>query len=155
MDDAAMNKYRLAADLILIFHACFIAFVVLGLVVIWIGIARRWEWTRNFYFRALHLLAIAFVVFQTCLRITCPLTDWENHLRIRAGEHPYEPAGFIPHWLHRLIFFTAPPWVFITTYALFGLAVAGTMLVWPPRWPWRKVAATPAPASHTPDTHPT
>ena len=151
-----MNNYRLAADLVLILHACFIAFVLFGLIVIWIGIARRWEWTRNFYFRALHLGAIAFVVIQTCLRITCPLTDWENHLRIKGGQHPYEPDGFIAHWLHRMIFFPAPPWVFITAYVLFGLAVVGTFVLWRPRWPWRKDVTPPAaPASHTPDTRPT
>jgi hypothetical protein len=130
-----MNGYRLAADLVLILHACFVGFVLFGLVVIWIGIALRWQWIRNFYFRLAHLLAIGLVIVQSYLRITCPLTDLENHFRIQGGQQPYEQAGCIAHWLHRLIFFSAPPWVFITVYTVFGLAVLGTMIFAPPRIP--------------------
>jgi hypothetical protein len=41
--------------------------------------------------------------------------------------------GFIELWLHRLLFYTAPPWVFATAYSAFGLAVAAAWWRWPPR----------------------
>ena len=138
--------YRLSADLILVVHAGFIAFVLVGLVLIWIGHFRRWNWTRSWWFRLAHLLAIALVVAQSLMRITCPLTDLENALRIRAGQDPYGDAGFIAHWLHKLIFFTAPHWVFMVCYSLFALLVIGTFIVAPPNLPWRRhrpAAASP------------
>ena len=130
--------YRLAADLILIAHTAFIAFVVIGLLLIWAGYFAGWKWTRGWWFRLAHLLAIAFVVGQSFAGVTCPLTDWENALRVRGGQDPYGDAGFIAHWLHRLIFFSAPTWVFTLCYTLFALLVVGTLLLAPPEWPRRK-----------------
>jgi hypothetical protein len=53
-------------------------------------------------------------------------------LRAQAGE--VLPAqGFIELWLHRLLFFQAPGWVFALADTLFGLAVAATWWRWPPR----------------------
>jgi hypothetical protein len=144
-----MNGYRLGADLILIVHAAFVGFVVFALPVTWLGVARRWEWVRSIWFRGLHLLAIGFVVVQSYARLVCPLTEWENALRLHGGQDPYGPRGCVEYWLHHLIFYTAPPWVFITCYTLFGIAVAATMILAPPRWPWRRrraaVLSAPSP----------
>jgi hypothetical protein len=85
------------------------------------------------------LLAIAYVVAQSFAGVACPLTDWENALRVRGGQAAYSEDGFIAFWLHRLIFFTAPSWVFTLCYTAFGLAVVGTMIAAPPRLPWKKV----------------
>jgi len=131
-----MNWPRIGADAVLILHTGFIAFVLLGLVVTWIGIFRRWRWVRGFGFRATHLLAIGFVVAQAYCRIVCPLTILENNLRVRAGQTAYGDRGFIHYWLHNLIFFDAPGWVFTTCYTLFGLLVLGTLIFAPPRRPW-------------------
>ncbi|MGB7159186.1 MAG: DUF2784 domain-containing protein [Tepidisphaeraceae bacterium] len=130
-----MNLYRITADFVLILHTAVIVFILFGLVAILLGVARKWEWVRNFYFRVAHLLAIAYVVAQTFLGIACPLTILENHLRVRAGQDPYAEAGCIQFWLHRLIFFDAEPWVFTLCYASFGLLVAATMWLAPPRRP--------------------
>ena len=128
-----MSRYSLAADGVLIFHTAFIAFVVVGLVLIWIGYFRSWRWTRSLTFRIAHLLAIAYVVLQSWCSMSCPLTDLENRLRLRGGEDPYGPTGFIAYWLHRLIFFDAPPWLFTLVYTLFGLLVVGTLIFAPPK----------------------
>lgn len=143
-----MNYSRLAADLVVIVHAGFIAFVLVGLLLVWIGIAARWEWIRNPWFRGVHLLAIAFVVLQAYLGIVCPLTEWENALRVRGGQQAYGETGFIQHWLHALIFFSAPPWVFTLCYTLFGLLVIGTLLLAPPRFGWRRQESPHLPAPH-------
>jgi hypothetical protein len=139
-----MNWYRLSADLILIVHAAFVGFVLFGLIVVWVGVARGWPWVRSLWFRGLHLAAIGFVVLQSYAHIVCPLTELENALRRHGGQVPYGPRGCVEYWLHRMIFYSAPPWVFITCYTLFGLAVAATFIWVPPRWPRR--AATPPPA---------
>lgn len=123
--------YRFAADVVLVLHGAFIAFVVLGLVATLVGGWRRWHWVRSPWFRLVHLAAIAFVVVQSWLGVVCPLTTLESHLRVQAGQDPYAPEGFIATWLQRLIFFQAPMWVFVVVYTLFGAAVALT-LIWVP-----------------------
>jgi hypothetical protein len=90
---------------------------------------------RNPVFRFAHLACIGYVIFEAWSGIVCFLTEWENALRHRAGQAGYEPAGFIAHWLHRCIFFTAPAWVFTVCYTAFGLAVLGTLIFAPPRLP--------------------
>lgn len=130
-----MNLYRAAAELVLILHTTFIAFVVLGLIAVLIGMPLHWQWTRNFWFRVAHLAAIGYVVAQSLFGLVCPLTTLENHFRLRGGEDVYSAGGFIQHWLHHLIFFDAEPWVFTLCYTAFGLLVAATMWFAPPRRP--------------------
>ena len=128
-----MAAYRVAADLVLIVHAMFIAFIVIGLAITWVGYFRSWTWTRKWSFRLAHLAAIGLVVVQAYLGVNCPLTDLEDHLRIRAGQDPYGDAGYIAYWLHRIIFFQAESWVFTLCYTAFALLVIGTFIVAPPR----------------------
>lgn len=109
----------LAADAILIVHVFFVAFVVLGLVVIYLGWLLAWPWVRHRLFRIAHLAAIGFVVIQVWLGAICPLTLWEAALRTEAGAESYS-GSFIQHWLHRLLFYSAPDWVFVLLYTSFG-----------------------------------
>jgi uncharacterized protein DUF2784 len=127
---------KMLADLIVVFHAAYVSFVVLGLVAILIGAVLRWKWVRNFWFRATHLTAIGVVVLEALFGITCPLTDWEQRLRLSAGEAGYS-GDFIGHWAHQLIFYDAEPWVFTMIYIGFGVAVVGALILAPPRLPRR------------------
>jgi hypothetical protein len=122
-----VSIYGLAADAVLLTHASFVAFVVIGQVLILAGLWRGWPWARNFRFRLAHLLAIGFVVLQSWLGVLCPLTILENTLRLQAGEAGYA-SSFIEHWLHRVIFYEAAPWVFTATYTAFAAAVAATWI---------------------------
>lgn len=117
--------YSVLADAILIVHVAFVGFVVLGLAAVYLGHFRGWSWVRNFWFRAAHLVAISIVVVQSWAGIVCPLTDWEMALRARAGAETYA-GSFIQHWLHALLYFDAPDWVFIVVYTLFGALVLGS-----------------------------
>lgn len=114
------------ADLVLVIHALFVGFVVIGFALILAGLALGWSWVRQPGFRYAHLAAIGVVVLQSWLGMECPLTTLENALRTRAGEAAYATA-FIQDWLHRLIFYQAETWVFTALYSAFGAAVA---LVW-------------------------
>jgi hypothetical protein len=127
---------KMLADLIVVFHAAYVSFVVLGLVAILIGAVLRWKWVRNFWFRATHLTAIGVVVLEALFGITCPLTEWEQRLRLTAGEAGYS-GDFIGHWAHQLIFYDAEPWVFTVIYIGFGVAVVGALILAPPRLPRR------------------
>jgi len=123
--------YSLIADAILVTHVLFVAFVVLGLILIFVGKFLSWLWVRNPWFRVAHLLAIGVVVLQSWFRVICPLTIWEMDLRSKAGEAIYE-GSFITHWLHDLLYYQAPSWVFVTCYTAFGgLVLASWLLVRP------------------------
>jgi len=122
------------ADLIMLAHAGYIAFVLFGLIVIVLGLWRGWRWVRNFWFRAAHLAAIAYVALQALAGVDCPLTVWESDLRWRAGERGYQ-QGFIADFVHRLIFYQAPVWAFTLGYVLFAVAVAATFVLGPPNRP--------------------
>ena len=111
--------YSLVADAILVTHVLFVAFVVLGLIFIFVGKFLSWLWVRNPWFRVTHLLGIGVVVLQTWFGVICPLTIWEIDLRSKAGETIYE-GSFMMHWLNELLYYQAPSWVFVVCYTIFG-----------------------------------
>ncbi|MCB1552725.1 MAG: DUF2784 domain-containing protein [Xanthomonadales bacterium] len=127
-----MNLFRLLADAVLTVHAAVVLFVVGGVILIVAGNVRGWGWVNRGGFRLAHVLAIAIVVVQSWFGIECPLTTLENWLRIRAGDTAYT-RSFIEDWLHRLLFFDAPTWVFAVVYTLFGALVVAVWWRYPPR----------------------
>jgi hypothetical protein len=111
----------LLADGVLVVHFAFVLFVVGGLAAVWIGAAAGWRWARNFWLRAAHLVAIAFVAAESLAGVWCPLTVWEDALR---GAH--EEKSFVARWIHRVMFYDLPEWAFTLAYVLFALGVAAT-----------------------------
>src|SRR5438477_158028 len=75
-----------AAAAILWAHVAVIAFNIFGLIVIPLGAWRAWGFARVFWWRALHLGALALVALQAVLGQACFLTIWESDLLTRAGE---------------------------------------------------------------------
>ncbi|NBX25692.1 MAG: DUF2784 domain-containing protein [Planctomycetes bacterium] len=132
------SGYRALADLVLLTHVGFVAFVVIGLLLIAVGGTRGWRWVRNPWFRAAHLAGIGLVVVQSWLGMVCPLTTLEMHLRQQAGDPTYT-GTFMAHWLRRILFYQAPSWVFMVAYALFGLLVLATWIRVRPR-PFRSLS---------------
>ena len=118
----------LLADALLLIHVLFVGFVVLGLLAIYAGCFLHWHWVRNRWFRILHLMAIAIVVLQAWLGMICPLTIWEMALREKAGAAVYA-GSFIQHWLHKLLYWQAPDWVFIVGYTVFGALVLASWFI--------------------------
>ena len=80
--------YRLLADLVLIIHAGFVAFVVLGAL-----LALRWP--RIAWVHVPVVLWGAGIEFVGGI---CPLTPLENHWRRLAGELGY-PGDFVEHYV--------------------------------------------------------
>lgn len=126
------GNWLMLADLTLVVHAIFVLFVVGGQIAIVAGCGLGWLWTRQLVFRLLHLIAIGFVMFEVWFGVACPLTVAENLLRAKAGAAAYDKS-FIGHWLARLIFYSAPEWVFTLFYTVFAALVILTWLVYPPR----------------------
>jgi hypothetical protein len=123
----------LLADLLVAVHVAFVAFIVLGEAAILAGAALRWGGVRNRWFRLAHVAAIVVVALEAACGVLCPLTRWEFNLRERAGQGG-RPGTFIGRLLHDLLYYDAPPWVFIVAYAAFALLVILTLVFVPPRW---------------------
>ena len=117
--------YLFIADVLLITHVIFVAFVVGGLLAIIAGGLFSWPWVRNPWFRLAHILSIAVVVVQSWAGIICPLTTWEMAVRARANGATYGGA-FISHWLNKLLYYQLPEWVFVVAYSAFGALVLYT-----------------------------
>jgi len=117
--------FLLAADAILLLHILFVAFIVLGLVLIFVGNVLVWSWVRNPWFRLTHLIAIGVVVVQSWMSFLCPLTIIEMTLRTRAGDATYS-GSFISHWLETILYYKLPLWVFVICYTVFGAVVVAS-----------------------------
>ena len=107
--------YRVLADLVVIVHVAFVAFVVAGgvLVIKW----PRLAWVH-----------VPCVVWGALIEFTgwiCPLTPLENALRNRAGEAGYT-GGFVEHYLLGALY---PSGLTRTVQLVLGLLVAAINVV--------------------------
>jgi hypothetical protein len=129
-------SYAFWADVIVAFHLCYVGFVVVGELFIVAGWILGWRWVRNPWFRLVHLLAIAVVVWESLFHFNCPLTNWENALRELAGQ-PMGTETFVGRLVH-FIFMDGvnpwEPWVYEALHIGFGVLVLATLLLVPPRW---------------------
>jgi len=123
----------LLANAVLVIHVGIAAFVVAGLLLVIVGNLQHWGWVNNAWFRVAHIAAIGIVVAESWLGFVCPLTTLEMWLRSRAGDASYG-GGFIEHWLQQLLYYSAPPWVFVAAYTVFALLVLATWWYFPPRF---------------------
>lgn len=137
-----MNVPRILADAVVVAHAAYAGFVILGLMAILAGVALRWQWVRNFWFRIIHFAMIGWVAMEAILGVKCPLTALEDWLRAQAGQSVDE-ASFVARLARDLLFYEAPEWVFGVLHCLFAAAVLLTLVLAPPRWPWQKHPALP------------
>ncbi|MDQ1343264.1 MAG: hypothetical protein QG571_1885 [Pseudomonadota bacterium] len=85
--------YRLLADLVLVAHAAFVAFVMLG------GLAVL-RWPRLAW---LHLPVVLWGAGIEFFGGICPLTPLENRWRQLAGDQGYA-GGFVDHYIVALLY---------------------------------------------------
>ena len=132
--------FHLAADAVLILHFVIVLFVVGGLVLIIVGNLSGWRWVNALWLRLLHVAAILIVAAESWLGITCPLTTLEMWLRAQSGSGMAANynESFIGHWLQRLLFYSAPPRVFVLAYTVFGAFVVAVWFRFPPTFKKRK-----------------
>jgi hypothetical protein len=80
--------YARSADVVVIVHAAFIAFVLVGGYAAWRLSRLAWA----------HIPAMLLTAALFAFGADCPLTDLEKYLRYRAGDPAYR-GGFIAHYL--------------------------------------------------------
>lgn len=141
--------YSVLADVLAAFHFGYVAFVVVGELLILIGAACGFRWARNPWFRSLHLAAIAVVALEAIWHIDCPLTIWEWQLRDLAGQQSTHDT-FVGRLVQHLFLNTQDwePWVYEYLHIGFGILVLATYALIPPRF--RKAPPVPTPALAAP-----
>jgi hypothetical protein len=85
--------FRILADLLVVVHLGFAAFVVFGGFLAW-----KWRWAI-----LAHVPALAWGFWVETSGQICPLTPLENHLRHLAGEAGYQ-GGFLEHYLVPILY---------------------------------------------------
>jgi hypothetical protein len=86
-------SFRTLADLVVLTHLAFVAFVVIGGVTVL-------RWPRLAW---VHLPAVAWAVMIEYVGWVCPLTPLENALRQVGGEAAYA-GGFVEHYVVPLLY---------------------------------------------------
>ena len=124
--------YQYLANTVLILHVGVVLFVIVGLVLIFIGNAQGWPWVNLLWFRLVHLATILYVAGQAWFNITCPLTTLENWLRKMGGVTQYS-TSFIEYWFQKILFYNGPPWAFTLAYTAFACLVALSWWRFPPK----------------------
>jgi Protein of Unknown function (DUF2784) len=115
--------YRLAADAVLVLHAAFVLFVVLG------GLFAL----RRPRFAWVHLPAAAWGAAIEFFGWVCPLTPLEQALRRRGGEAGYS-GGFVEHYVVALLYPQGLTRGLQLALGLFVLAVNLAVYA----WVWRR-----------------
>jgi hypothetical protein len=117
---------RILADVLVVVHLAFIAFVIAGGLLV----LKHRAWALP------HLPAAAWGAWTEFTGTVCPLTPWENSLRHAAGGAGY-PGGFIEHYLIPLIY---PEALSTGTQLALGiLVVAVNLAVYGyAGWRWRR-----------------
>lgn len=125
MWEAAAVGWRLAADVVVVIHAAFIAFVVAGGL-----LALRWRWIPW-----IHLPVALYGVVIQLVGFTCPLTPVEKALRRRAGTGGYE-GGFVERYVVPVVYpgeFTTGVQILLAALVLIANAVVyGIVWLRPP-----------------------
>lgn len=85
--------YRILADLLVIIHFLFILFVLFGGL---LGLWKKW-------IIPVHLVSAAWGAMIEFMGWICPLTPWENELRLLAGQAGYS-GGFIEHYMIPVVY---------------------------------------------------
>jgi hypothetical protein len=126
--------YGILADLVVAIHVAYIAYVVLGQLLIILAAPMKWEWARNPWFRFSHLTAIGIVAYEAIRGLRCPLTVWEEQLRELGGQVFSGSETFMGRLLHDLMFIENQPEIFFTTMYLGVLVlVIQGVVMYPPR----------------------
>ena len=113
--------WRILADLLVVLHLAFAAFVVCGGFLAW-----KWRWAIF-----AHLPALAWGFWVETSGQICPLTPLENHFRHLAGEAGYR-GGFLDHYLVPILYppglTRADQWVLAVLLFAINIVAYGALL---------------------------
>ena len=111
------RSWSLVADLVVVVHLAFLAFVAVG------GIL-AWRWPRLIW---VHGAAVVWAVSILVVGQDCPLTDVQRYAERRAGK-PLDDRGFVDRYLEDALF--PERWTTALRVLIGALVVVGWVGVW-------------------------
>ncbi len=128
-----MTGRECLADLLMVVHAGYSIFVVIGFFLVLTGTLMGWRWVRAGWFPIAHLVAILFVVVRVWISMPCPFSAAEDSLRrsnsSALSTPPACPLGSAFHDLfHRFAFRGKDPHRFARSTRVVGALVCGVFL---------------------------
>lgn len=96
--------YRLLADFLVAIHFLWIIFMLAGFGLTLWGMFLKRKILDWFWFRTLHLAGIVYVGALSLQGKLCPLTIWENQLRVKAEPTSTYSGSFIIHYIEKLVY---------------------------------------------------
>ena len=118
--------YQLAADIVVLVHVAFVAFVGFGVIAVW-------RWSQLAW---VHVPAVLWGITVELTGGVCPLTPLEHWLLMQGGQMGYQGA-FLTYYLSPLLYPTGltVDWqLFLASFAAI-LNMIGYYFVWRfPRW---------------------
>src|SRR6185295_16084180 len=79
-----MSGDEIIADLLMLAHAAYALFALVGLMLILIGMVLGWRWTSNRALRVVHLFATLTLVVRFWAGMACPFSVVEDEYRSRV-----------------------------------------------------------------------
>lgn len=124
MAEMSPATYRFLADAVVIFHFAFVAFVLLGGLLV-----LRWRKVS-----VLHLPCVAWGVYIELSHGICPLTPLENRLRLQGGRTTYG-GGFVDEYIMRILYPKGltdemQVWLAVLIFVMTVSCYTGAILLW-------------------------
>jgi len=141
----------LLSDILVILHFLWAAFMVGGFVlaVVCIFKPRFRGWIKT---RTIHVGGIVFTASVPLWAKYCPVTDWENALRLGTGRTPI-PRSFLAHYAEEILYLNVPLWAITLSTTLVAVGSIVLYFIYPP-WKARRKAALKAPIENAPNGKP-
>ena len=125
------------SDIMVVAHLLWAAFMVGGFVLAVAGIffpaCRRWVKLRT-----VHVVGIVFTASIPLWAGICPVTRWENALRLSEGL-PIIPRSFLAHYAHQLLYLDVPVWAITLGTTVVAVGSVVLYFAYPP-WKERRAA---------------
>ena len=120
------------AQVLLGVHILSALFIIAGVFIVPLGLARGWPFVHVLWWRALHMIVFGIVVVQKLLGQTCFLSVWEEHF-LRIARHAEYPVPLIHSMGDRAIHIPLPLSFTVTFYTGVWLLMLALWIRRPPR----------------------
>ena len=133
--------YKILADIIVTLHLIWVLFMLAGFILTLSGFFWK-KFFDRWVFRTFHLLGILLVSMLTVMGKYCPLTIWENMLRLKYEPSLTYPESFIIHYVKKLVYPEVNPLAIQIPTICIAFITLLVFIIKPPEkiiklWRWR------------------
>jgi len=132
-------KYKIFADVIVVFHFLWILFIVSGFCVTLYGVIFDRKYLDMLMFRVIHLCGIFYVGLLTVLGKWCPVTILEYNIRQKYDSSLFYSGSFMVDWIERIVYPDVHPMLIQIPTVIIAVSTVVIFLTLPPRIKKREI----------------